>query len=126
MRRQLLSVIPIMLIVLLVISAQGQTAKKKRTVANPAATTEDVQQLKDLVSSQQKQMEAEHQQVEQLRSQLQQLVDATQQANAAAQKAQATTDQGRRLHKLRKTLPKRSGWLIKPRKTRWRLRLASP
>jgi hypothetical protein len=52
-----------------------------------------VQQLKDLVSSQQKQMEAEHQQVERLRSQLQQLVDATQQANAAAQKAQTTTDQ---------------------------------
>jgi len=67
---------------------QGQTAKEKTVrLPKPAATTEDVQQLKDLVSSQQKQMEAEHQQVEQLRSQLQQLVDATQQANAAAQKS---------------------------------------
>src|ERR1700731_2401528 len=93
MRRAFLSLIPSILIVLVAISAHGQVAKKKRAVAKPAATTEDVQQLKDLISSQQKRMEDEHQQVEQLRSQLQQLVDATQQANAAAQKAQTTTDQ---------------------------------
>src|ERR1700724_1631954 len=72
MRRPLLSVIPIMLIVLVAISAPGQTARKKRAVTKPAATTaattEDVQQLKDLVSS-------------------------PQQPNAAAQKAQSTTDQ---------------------------------
>ncbi len=98
MRRALSSFMSIMLIVLLAIPGQGQAAKKKRAAAKPAATqsvatTDDVQQLKDLVFSQQKQMEAEHQQVEQLRSQLQQLVDATQQANVAAQKAQSTTDQ---------------------------------
>src|SRR5882724_12184508 len=93
MSRKFLLLMSTSIIVLVSISVQGQTAKKKRALAKPAATTEDVQQLKDLVSSQQKQMEAEHQQVEQLRSQLQQLVDATQQANAAAQKAQTTTDQ---------------------------------
>jgi len=93
MRRKLLSLMSISVIVLVAISLQGQTTKKKHPVAKPAAITEDVQQLKDLVSSQQKQMEAEHQQVEQLKSQLQQLVDATQQANALAQKAQTTTDQ---------------------------------
>lgn len=93
MRRKYLFLMSTSLIVLVSIFAQGQPAKKKRVAAKPAATTEDVQQLKDLVSSQQRQMEAEHQQVEQLKSQLQQLVDATQQANALAQKAQTTTDQ---------------------------------
>jgi flagellar motor protein MotB len=97
MVRRLLSIMSVMLIVLLSLSsAQAQAPRKKRPAAKPATTattTADVQQLKDLVSSQQKQMEEQHQQMEQLKSQLQQLVDATQQANAAAQRAQTTTDQ---------------------------------
>jgi flagellar motor protein MotB len=95
MIRRLLSIMSVMLIVLLSLSsAQAQAAKKKRPAAKPTATTAaDVQQLKDLVSSQQKQMEEQRQQMEQLKSQLQLLVDGTQQANAAAQRAQTTTDQ---------------------------------
>ena len=89
-----LSIMSIIMIVLLALSsAQAQAVKKKRAPVKSAASSEDVQQLKDLVSTQQKQMENEHQQVEQLKTQLQQLLDATQQANAAAQKAQATTEQ---------------------------------
>ena len=67
MRRKYLFLMSTSLIVLVSIFAQGQPAKKKRVAAKPAATTEGVQQLKDLVSSQQRQMEAEHQQVEQLK-----------------------------------------------------------
>jgi hypothetical protein len=84
-----------MLIVLLLLipAAHAQAAKKKRPAAKPAVTAQDVQQLKDLVSTQQKQMEDQRQQMDQLKSQMQQLVDAAQQANALAQKAQSSTDQ---------------------------------
>jgi len=89
----------IVIVILLSLPAHAQVAKKKRAVAKPAASAQQlaVQQLKDLVSSQQKQMEAQQQrfdqQMEQMKSQLQQLADSAQQANTAAQKAQTTTDQ---------------------------------
>ena len=96
MPKMRLSIMSSMFIVLALGSLSGveaQAPKKKRPAAKPAVSAQEVEQLKDLVTSQQKQMEDQHQQMEQLKSQMQQLVDAAQQANALAQKAQSTTDQ---------------------------------
>jgi len=65
---------------------------KKRAVP-PSAVQKDVQELRDVVTAQQQQLQAQSQQMDQLKSQLQQLIDATQQANAAAQKGQSSADQ---------------------------------
>jgi TolA-binding protein len=74
-------------------SSPSATRKKATTKPATAATSQEVQELKNAVAAQQQQMRQQSQLVDQLRSQLQQLLDATQQANAAAQKAQSNVDQ---------------------------------
>jgi hypothetical protein len=73
-------------------SSTKTTARKKATAA-ATSTEQQIQQLKDLVAAQQRQISQQNQQVDQLRSQVQQLVDSSQQATAAAQKAQSSVDQ---------------------------------
>jgi TolA-binding protein len=72
-------------------SSPSKTAKKK---ASTAVTTQtQIEQLKQLVQTQQQQISQQNQQVQQLQSQVQQLLDSTTQANTAAQKAQSSVDQ---------------------------------
>jgi hypothetical protein len=73
-------------------SSTSSTAKKKST-STATSTQREVDQLKQLVQTQQQQISQQNQQVDQLRSQVQQLIDATNLANAAAQKAQTGVDQ---------------------------------
>ena len=75
-------------------SANGRTAqslKKKSSAARVSA--KEVQELRDALAAQQKQVEEQRQQFDQLKAQLQQLLDATQQANTAAQKVQGSAEQ---------------------------------
>jgi hypothetical protein len=69
--------------------------RKPRTKAAAAiaASQADVQALKDLVLTQQKQIEAQNQQVRQLQEQLRQVLDAVQQSNSNAQKLQSGAEQ---------------------------------
>ncbi len=71
----------------------SKTPAKKKASTTTSTTQHEVDQLKQLVQTQQQQISQQSQQVDQLRSQLQQLLDATNQANAAAQKAQTGVDQ---------------------------------
>ena len=91
------STISIMMIVMIPLTASvsAQTAAsastaapaKKRVPSTHTVTAREVQELKEAVSAQQRQISQQNQMVDQLRSQLQQLLDATQKANAAAQSA---------------------------------------
>ena len=91
------STISIMIIVMIPLTAfvSAQTAAsastaapaKKRVPSTHTVTAREVQELKEAVSAQQRQISQQNQMVDQLRSQLQQLLDATQKANAAAQSA---------------------------------------
>ena len=79
-------------------SAAAQTgASSKGTVRKSSTqarvTVREVQELRDALVAQQKQLEEQRQQTDQLKSQLQQLLDASQQANAAAQKVQGGAEQ---------------------------------
>lgn len=66
----------------------------KKTAAKPATVSaKEVQELKEAVAAQQRQIQQQNQLVDQLRSQLQRLLDSTQQASTAAQKAQSSVDQ---------------------------------
>lgn len=70
-----------------------KTTARKKSSTGASTQQQEIQQLKDLVAAQQRQISQQSQQVDQLRSQVQQLVDTSQQANAAAQKAQTGVDQ---------------------------------
>ena len=72
-------------------SAAPKTAAKKSDPAR--VSTKEVQELRDALAAQQKQVEEQGQQMDQLRTQLQQLLDATQQANSAAQKVEGNAEQ---------------------------------
>jgi hypothetical protein len=77
-------------------AASPEAAARKSAPArrNPArVSSTEVQELRDALAAQQKQMEEQRQQVDQLRVQLQQLLNATQQANTAAQTVQGSADQ---------------------------------
>jgi hypothetical protein len=77
-------------------AASPEAAARKSATArrNPArVSSTEVQELRDALAAQQKQMEEQRQQVDQLRVQLQQLLNATQQANTAAQTVQGSADQ---------------------------------
>jgi putative porin len=76
--------------------ASPEAAARKSALAgrNPArVSSTEVQELRNALAAQQKQMEEQRQQVDQLRVQLEQLLNATQQANTAAQKVQGSADQ---------------------------------
>ncbi len=76
--------------------AQSTSPLKKKhpkASAQPAATQQDLQTLRDLVQAQQKQIETQSQQVQQLQDQLHQVLDSVQQANANSQKLQSGADQ---------------------------------
>jgi hypothetical protein len=101
-KRRYISIMSIIIIMMIIftelVSAQtSASAPKKRPAStkqtSTTVTVEDVQELKEAVSAQQRQISQQNQLVDQLRSQLQQLLDATQQANAAAQKAASGVDQ---------------------------------
>jgi hypothetical protein len=61
---------------------------KKAPAKTVTLSAKEVQDLKDAISAQQKQIQQQNQMVDQLKSQVQQLVSSTQQANTAAQQAQ--------------------------------------
>lgn len=73
-------------------SSLPSKAKATKIRSASSAAQQDLKELRDLVTAQQRQLEAQGQQMEQLKSQLQQLLDATEQANAAAQKGQSSAD----------------------------------
>jgi len=76
--------------------AQSTSPLKKKhpkASAQPAATQQDLQTLRDLVQAQQKQIETQSQQVQQLQDQLHQVLDSVQQASANSQKLQSGADQ---------------------------------
>ena len=77
--------------------AAAQTASPPKPAAkkfNPArVSAKEVQELRDALAAQQKQVEEQRQQFDELKAQLRQLLDATQQANAAAQKGQGSAEQ---------------------------------
>jgi hypothetical protein len=72
-------------------AATRKSAPAHRNRARVSST--EMQELRDALAAQQKQMEEQRRQVDQLRVQLQQLLDATQQANTTAQKVQGSADQ---------------------------------
>jgi hypothetical protein len=75
--------------------AQTQTTARKAAGQRTApASQKQIQELRDLVMTQQRAMDEQRQQLEQMRAQLQQLLDTAQLANAAAQKAQSSSEQG--------------------------------
>jgi len=71
-------------------SAAASTTKAGKKTA---ATSQEVQQLRDALAAQQQQMEQQRREMDELKTKLQKLLDATQQANAAAQKAQTGVDE---------------------------------
>ena len=75
-------------------SAQaGSGAVKKKPAPIPAASQQDLQELRDLVQAQQKQIEAQNQQLQQLQGQLRQVLASFQENSANAQKLQSTAEQ---------------------------------
>ncbi|HZQ18460.1 MAG TPA: putative porin [Terriglobales bacterium] len=82
---------------LLLGAATAQTAppkkKKPKTPANVVASEADMQALRVLVLSQQKQIQVQNRQVLQLQDQLHQVLEILQQSNAEAQKSQAGAEQ---------------------------------
>ena len=83
--------------VLLVSIAAAQTSTPPKTPAkkpNQArVSAQEVQELRDALAAQLKQVEEQRRQFDQLKAQLQQLLDATQQANTAAQRVQGSANQ---------------------------------
>jgi hypothetical protein len=78
-------------------TAAAQTASPPKPAARKSSAArvspKEVQELRDALAAQQKQVEEQRQQFDQLKAQLQQLLDATLQANAAAQKGQGSAEQ---------------------------------
>ncbi len=66
---------------------------RKPPARGSSAMAKDLQALREIVATQQQQMEAQRQQMDQLKSQLQQLLDATQQANTNVQRVQSSAEQ---------------------------------
>ncbi len=84
--------------ILVITGATAQTGAHPKSSSRKSATparvsAKEVQELRDALAAQQKQLEEQRRQTDQLKSQLQQLLDATQQANATAQKVQGSADQ---------------------------------
>ncbi len=82
--------------------AQTAPSAHRKQTTKSAGSAQEVQQLKELVQSQQQQLSQQDRQLNELKLQLQQLLQATQQANSAAEglrsraeQAQATADQAR-------------------------------
>ncbi len=67
--------------------------RNPKPAATSAPSSQDVQALRALVQSQQKQIDSQSQQVQQLQEQLNQVLDAVQQANANSQKLVSGADQ---------------------------------
>ena len=69
------------------------SAGKKKQAATSAASQQDLQQLRDLVQSQQKQIQTQNEQLQELQGELRQVLDSLQQANVNSQKLQSSSDQ---------------------------------
>src|SRR6185369_4451141 len=67
-----------------------QPTKKKKSGARPKAVPvqQEVKDLRELVTTQQQQLEIQRQQMDEIKGQLQQLIDATQQTHESAKKAE--------------------------------------
>jgi len=74
-------------------SAQTSSGVRKKQAAIPAASQQDVQELRDLVQAQQKQIEAQSHELQELQGQLRQVLDSVQESNANAHKLQTTAEQ---------------------------------
>jgi predicted component of type VI protein secretion system len=68
-------------------------AAKPRTKSSAVARSSEVQQLRELITAQQRQLEDQHSQMDAIRTQLQQLLQNSQQTSGATQKAQESADQ---------------------------------
>lgn len=91
----ILTVIFVLGVQLFAQTASPPRKKRTRPATAPAASQQDLQALRDLVSTQQKQIEAQSRQVQQLQDQLRQVLDSVQQANANSRKVQSGADQPR-------------------------------
>lgn len=75
------------LAVTLPVAAQAAKTRKKPGQPNKS-TSQQIQELKDLIQAQQQQMDQQRQQMDQLKAQLQQVVETAQQSRMASQKVQ--------------------------------------
>lgn len=76
-----------------ILSGQTTPPKKKATGPSTVASQQDVQALRDLVLTQQKQIEAQNQQMQQLQDQLHLVLDAVQQSNTNREKDESGAEQ---------------------------------
>jgi Putative porin len=74
---------------------QSPSAPKKRIAAKKTVSRDqqEIEQLKQLLATQQQQISQQNQQVDQLKTQVQQLLESTQQTNSAVQKVQDSAAQ---------------------------------
>ena len=92
--RQFVWSIALMLVISMAAAQTGAPPKAVAKKSSPArVSAKEVQELRDALAAQQKQVEEQRQQFDQLKAQLQQLLDATQQANTSAQKVQGSAEQ---------------------------------
>jgi hypothetical protein len=92
--RQFLWFSAFVLVISVAVAQTGAPPKAAAKKSNQArVSAKEVQELRDALAAQQKQVEEQRQQFDQLKTQLQQLLDATQQANNAAQKVQGSAEQ---------------------------------
>ena len=83
------------LVFTLAFGAWGQSTSRavKRRQAEALATQQDVQDLRELIRTQQNQIEMQNQQIQELQGELRQKFDSLEQANAHAQELRTTTEQ---------------------------------
>ncbi|HMJ20958.1 MAG TPA: putative porin, partial [Terriglobales bacterium] len=92
--RQFLWVSSFMLVISVAAAQTGAPVKAAAKKSNRArVSANQVQELRDALAAQQKQVEEQRQQLDQLKSQLQQLLDGTQQSSAAVQRVQGSAEQ---------------------------------
>jgi len=92
--RQFLWVGSFMLVISVAAAKTGAPAKAAAKKSNRArVSANQMQELRDALAAQQKQVEEQRQQLDQLKSQLQQLLDGTQQSSAAVQRVQGSAEQ---------------------------------
>jgi hypothetical protein len=92
--RQFLWVGSFMLVISVAAAQTGAPVKAAAKKSNRArVSANQVQELRDALAAQQKQVEEQRQQLDQLKSQLQQLLDGTQQSSAAVQRVQGSAEQ---------------------------------
>jgi cell division septum initiation protein DivIVA len=92
--RQFLWVSSFMLVISVAAAQKGAPVKAAAKKSNRArVSANQVQELRDALAAQQKQVEEQRQQLDQLKSQLQQLLDGTQQSSAAVQRVQGSAEQ---------------------------------